>query len=216
MLLPMRSVVVKRSRSALAGLGLIIAACGSQPAPAATPQVDVASSAPTLTAPAAQPAAEAHAEHGSCGQAHEGPGAAAQGCCGGGACGAAEGHGHGAACGASEHKAPAQPVLADRADKAAAEAQLTRIHDPSEVCMVRNHFMGRPQLSVSAGSSTYYGCCPGCANRLLQDAKARVAIDPVSHHPVDKALAVLAKTPRGNVLYFESEETLSAFRAGFN
>lgn len=79
--------------------------------------------------------------------------------------------------------------------------------------MARNHFMGRPQLAVQAQGSTYYGCCAGCANRLLQDPQARQAIDPVSHNPVDKGLAVLARTSRGSVLYFENEANLQLFRA---
>lgn len=93
-------------------------------------------------------------------------------------------------------------------------AALTRIEDPSQVCMVRNHFMGRPQLAVQADGSTYYGCCAGCAKRLLQDARARTAIDPVSHNPVDKGVAVLARSSRGAVLYFENESTLEMYRAG--
>lgn len=79
--------------------------------------------------------------------------------------------------------------------------------------MVRNHFMGRPQLAIQADGSTYYGCCAGCANRLLQDPQARTAIDPVSHHAVDKGLAVLARTARGSVLYFENEANLQMFSA---
>ena len=78
--------------------------------------------------------------------------------------------------------------------------------------MVRNHFMGRPQLAVQAEGGTYYGCCAGCANRLFQDAQARQAIDPISHNAVDKGLAVLGKTARGNVLYFENEANFEAFR----
>jgi YHS domain-containing protein len=92
-------------------------------------------------------------------------------------------------------------------------ATLTRIEDPSQVCMVRNHFMGRPQLAVQAEGNSYYGCCAGCANRLLQDATARTAIDPLTHNTVDKSLAVLAKTSRGSVLYFENEANLELFRA---
>jgi YHS domain-containing protein len=79
--------------------------------------------------------------------------------------------------------------------------------------MVRNHFMGRPQLAIQADGSTYYGCCAGCANRLLQDPRARTAIDPVSNHPVDKGLAVLGRTARGAVLYFENDANLELFRA---
>ena len=125
--------------------------------------------------------------------------------CGGGegACGASCGQegGEHAACGGATEQA--QPDSA---------AELTRV-DPSQVCMVRNHFMGRPQLAVQAEGSTYYGCCAGCANRLFKDAQARQAIDPVSHNAVDKGFAVLGKTARGQVLYFENEANFEAFRA---
>lgn len=231
MLHAMRSVIRKGAQVALGCVSLALGACGSQPAPRSEVRETalVKADAPPAPAPAAPAATAEHASCGSqgpegqaCGCSAHGPGhaedalgqaAASEGCCGGGSCGSGEGHG--ASCGGAEQTAAAQPEPA-RDDGASAALQLTRITDPSQVCMVRNHFMGRPQLSVATEAGTYYGCCAGCANRLLQDPGARVAVDPVSHHPVDKALAVLAKTPRGQVLYFESEQTLSAFRAGLN
>lgn len=191
------SRVVVTGRHLAFGLGLLLSACNTPQPAVSVPAANVHTQALAEGLP---PTAAAVDEHASCGQSGES--------CG---CAAHEGDAPGASCGTEAHTAQAEPA-ADRGDS----AQLTRITDPSQVCMVRNHFMGRPQLSVSAGNGTYYGCCAGCANRLLADPNARVAIDPVSHHPVDKALAVLARTARGSVLYFENEQNLSAFRAGLN
>ncbi|MEY4581066.1 MAG: hypothetical protein RL701_5769 [Pseudomonadota bacterium] len=92
--------------------------------------------------------------------------------------------------------------------------ELTKIADPSQVCMVRNHFMGRPQLTAAVSGATYFGCCEGCRNRLLSDPNARVAVDPVSRRAIDKAFAVMAHNARGNVFYFESDQNLAAYQAG--
>jgi YHS domain-containing protein len=94
--------------------------------------------------------------------------------------------------------------------------QLLRVADPSQVCMVRNHVMDRPQLSVQVQGATYFGCCDGCRSRLRDAPEARMAIDPVSHRPIDKALAVMAQNERGNVLYFENDNNLAAYQAGFD
>jgi YHS domain-containing protein len=186
-------------------LGLACA-CNDVPSPkpalkveaVAAPEHTVTTDAPVHVA-SAEPAAAAT----SCG------GEGHAGCCqGDGACGAV---GHSTCGGGADHAASCganAPMQAQEQVNA-----LTRIEDPSQVCMVRNHFMGRQQLAVQADGSTYYGCCPGCANRLLQDPQARKAIDPVSHNPVDKGLAVLARTSRGSVLYFENEANLQLFRA---
>jgi YHS domain-containing protein len=184
---------------------LFCLACSSTkaPAPALDPEVAPtlsAHAAPAHTVQAAAPPEPVAAA--SCGDGN------AEGCCGGqgkGSCGQSScgGEAH-ASCGAEARDAlPSEDSV----------AALTRIEDPSQVCMVRNHFMGRPQLAVQADGSTYYGCCAGCANRLLQDARARTAIDPISHKPVDKGLAVLARNARGAVLYFENESNLAMFRA---
>lgn len=98
------------------------------------------------------------------------------------------------------------------ADPAAhAEADLTLVGDHSQVCMVNDRYMGKPQLPVDVEGKTYYGCCPMCKARLAADPGARHAIDPVSRKSVDKADAVIARTPAGSVLYFESSETLAAY-----
>jgi YHS domain-containing protein len=194
-------------RSAALALPLLFCfACSSNhaPAPALDPEVARAVSAHTApahtvqAAPPPEPMAAA-----SCG------GGQGEGCCGGqgsGSCGESS-------CGGAAHADTCGTEARDSLPSEDSVAALTRIEDPSQVCMVRNHFMGRPQLAIQADGSTYYGCCAGCANRLLQDTRARTAIDPISHNPVDKGLAVLARNARGSVLYFENEANLAMFRA---
>ena len=95
---------------------------------------------------------------------------------------------------------------------AAAVASLTEVTDPSQVCMVNNQYMGRPQIPTTVEGKTYYGCCPMCKGRLEKEASARTAKDPVSGRDVDKAVAVIGKQENGDVLYFESRQTLAAYR----
>jgi YHS domain-containing protein len=104
-------------------------------------------------------------------------------------------------CGAEAH---AEPALATA-------GALRMLPDASSVCMVRNHYMGRPQLPVVVDGRTYYGCCEGCKGRLLHDPNARAALDPVTQIPVDKAQAVLAVDERGGLLYFENEANFRTY-----
>ena len=94
---------------------------------------------------------------------------------------------------------------------AATTSRLTRLTNPSEVCMVNNRFMASPQIPVPVDGKTYYGCCAGCKAKLEGDPSARLAVDPVTKKPVDKALAVLGKTTAGEVFYFENEGTFTSF-----
>lgn len=182
----------KSAASSQAQVQVRVADVDSQP-PAAEPQL------PETPAPAAAACAAAcgsdDTAHSACGQGEPS--------CG---CGQHTGSGSHAACGGGAPDRTAR--LAEHAGMT-----LTRVDDPSQICMVRNHDMGRPQLAVEADGSTYYGCCAGCANRLLRDPQARRAVDPVTHNAIDKAQAVLAKTQRGDVLYFENEASLEMFRA---
>ena len=88
----------------------------------------------------------------------------------------------------------------------ATAASWTRVNDPSQVCMVNNQFMGRPQIPIAVNGKTYYGCCEMCKTRLGQDPSSRTATDPLTQKPVDKAAAVIAKRADGAVAYFESEQ----------
>lgn len=89
---------------------------------------------------------------------------------------------------------------------------LTRVEDPSLVCMVNNTFMGKAQIPIEVDGKTYFGCCEMCKGRLANDPSSRMAVDPVSGQAVDKAIAVMAKDAQGSVLYFASNETLRAYR----
>lgn len=124
----------------------------------------------------------------------------------------------------SEHAAaqdtpPAQATqealgpVAESAEPAPAKPALSRVEDPSLVCMVNNQFMGRQQIPVAVEGKTYFGCCEMCKGRLASDPSARTAKDPVSGKLVDKASAVIAKRDNGQVLYFESEQNLERYRA---
>jgi len=101
--------------------------------------------------------------------------------------------------------APA-PAVEPKAQTAA----LTLVN-PSQVCMVNNQYMGKPQIPVEVSGKTYYGCCEMCKGKLLNDAAARTAIDPASKREVDKAVAVIAKNEKGDVLYFENEANFATY-----
>ena len=111
-----------------------------------------------------------------------------------------------------EHTAPPAPS-APAPMALTAAASLTEVTDPSQVCMVNNQYMGRPQIPTTVEGKTYYGCCPMCKGRLEKEASARTAKDPVSGRDVDKAVAVIGKQENGDVLYFESRQTLAAYLA---
>ena len=92
-------------------------------------------------------------------------------------------------------------------------SSVTEVTDPSQVCMVNDQFMGRPQILVPVAGKNYYGCCEMCKGRLERDGATRTAADPVSGRAVDKASAVIGMTDTGRVLYFESRDSLAAYRS---
>ena len=104
------------------------------------------------------------------------------------------------------------PVAAPVPPAPPANQELTLVSDSSQVCMVNNQFMGRPQIPIAVEGKTYFGCCEMCKKRLGTEAAARTAKDPVSGNAVDKATAVIAKRPTGEVVYFESAETFERYR----
>ena len=106
---------------------------------------------------------------------------------------------------------PAVSSAAPSTPPAAAPAALTRVADPSLVCMVNDHFMGKPQIPVAVGGKTYFGCCPMCKEKLEQQLTARTGTDPVTGEPVDKATAVIAQNADGSVLYFASETNFKTY-----
>jgi YHS domain-containing protein len=117
----------------------------------------------------------------------------------------------------SSSSAPVATAATSQPDTAPAAGQrataLTRVADPSMVCMVNDQFMNKPQIPVEVAGKTYFGCCPMCKEKLEQQATARISKDPVTGEPVDKATAVMAQDADGRVQYFASEQTLSAYNA---
>lgn len=77
----------------------------------------------------------------------------------------------------------------------------------SEVCMINDEVMKKPQIPVVVEGKTYYGCCPACAKTLKGDPSSRYSKDPQTGKEVDKAKAFITEGPSGAALYFESEET---------
>lgn len=86
--------------------------------------------------------------------------------------------------------------------------------NPSEVCMVQDRVLGKPQIPVEYDGKTYYGCCSNCVARVKNDRTVRYSVDPVSGREVDKAAAVIMEGPGGTALYFESEQTARKYFDG--
>lgn len=91
---------------------------------------------------------------------------------------------------------------------------LVEVTDHAQVCMVTDRYMGKPQIPVTIGHATYYGCCAGCKSKLEGSATARTATDPVSGASVDKAAATIGRDESGRIFYFESRDNLRKFRPG--
>ncbi len=109
---------------------------------------------------------------------------------------------------------PAQPASASQGQERSSDtsaSSLTLVTDRSLVCMVNNQFMGRPQIPIEVDGRTYYGCCEMCKGRLGSDPSSRVSTDPVSGNTVDKATAVIGRASDGRTLYFESDQTFTAY-----
>ncbi len=114
----------------------------------------------------------------------------------------------------SSSPAPAASVSSATSEtKSAADetSALTRVTDTSFVCMVNDRFMGSEQIPVAVDGKTYYGCCASCKDKLQNNVEARTAVDPVTQQPVDKATAVIGKTAKGAVMYFENEASFNRY-----
>lgn len=111
----------------------------------------------------------------------------------------------------STAKATAAPVVAPAPPATSAAAALTRVSEPSKVCMVNDQYMDKEQIPVAVGGKTYFGCCAMCKEKLEKNDAARTAIDPVSGARVDKATAVIGRDVSNKVYYFESEQTMRRF-----
>ncbi len=104
------------------------------------------------------------------------------------------------------------PPTPTAAVKAELPAGLARVTDPSQVCMVTDQFMGKPQIAVEVEGRTYYGCCPMCKDKLNNQPETRTARDPVTGGEVDKAKALIVQDASGKLMYFASEDTLRRYR----
>jgi YHS domain-containing protein len=80
------------------------------------------------------------------------------------------------------------------------------------VCMINNQHFDKEQIAVQVQGQTYYGCCEMCKDKLKNDPKSRMAVDPVSGKKVDKAKAVIGATPDGKVFYFESVANMKKYK----
>ena len=80
------------------------------------------------------------------------------------------------------------------------------------VCMVNNQRVDKELIPVQVNDRTYYGCCDMCKEKLQNNPKSRVAVDPVSHKEVDKSIAVIGAAPDGKVFYFENVENLRQYK----
>lgn len=87
-----------------------------------------------------------------------------------------------------------------------------RVADPSQVCMVNDQYMGKPQIPIAVEGRTYYGCCPMCKDRLANQPTSRVGKDPVTGNDVDKSVALMVKDASGKILYFENEDSLRRYK----
>ena len=105
------------------------------------------------------------------------------------------------------------PTPTNERPQMALPAGLTRISDPSQVCMINDQFMGRAQIPVVVEGRTYYGCCPACKEKLEKQPASRMALDPVTGEQVDKAQAIIVQDSAGKVMYFAREDTLRRFRS---
>ncbi|HVP00319.1 MAG TPA: hypothetical protein VMT15_19745 [Bryobacteraceae bacterium] len=80
------------------------------------------------------------------------------------------------------------------------------------VCFINKKHFDSPQKEVVVNGKKYYGCCDMCVKQLNEDAKSRMATDPVSGKEVDKADAKIGIDKAGNVYFFENEGNLKKFR----
>ncbi len=82
----------------------------------------------------------------------------------------------------------------------------------SEVCMVTDQVMGKPQIPVEIEGKTYYGCCEGCKAKLQKNRSIRYSTDPLTGKEVDKARAYIVQGDLSKALYFESEQTATRYK----
>jgi YHS domain-containing protein len=87
-----------------------------------------------------------------------------------------------------------------------------KLIDPSHTCMGSNQAQTEAQDFAEVEGKRYYGCSKMCIVNLKENQSFRYGIDPVSGEEVDKASALVASRPGGDLLYFASEKTFRAYR----
>ena len=91
------------------------------------------------------------------------------------------------------------------------ETGLKRIAS-SNTCMGSNQAQEKAQNYAMVDGKSYYGCTDMCIANLKKHTGFRYGRDPVSGNRVDKALAIVGAKKNGQLLYFESERNLLAYR----
>lgn len=109
-------------------------------------------------------------------------------------------------------KSPAQTTSSPAASSSSEQTDWHKA-DPKRVCMVTNMEFPRDQIPVKVKSTTYYGCCENCKDRLANDEDIRMGTDPISGKKIDKAKASIAAGPDGSVEYFENDVNMNKFIA---
>ena len=109
-----------------------------------------------------------------------------------------------------ESSSPAQPAAV--VQPAQLPAGFVRVADASQVCMVNDQYMGKPQIPIAVDGRTYYGCCPMCKDRLANEPASRLGKDPVTGNDVDKSVAIMVKDTSGKIFYFENEDSLRRYK----
>ena len=85
------------------------------------------------------------------------------------------------------------------------------VNDPAQVCMIKRTVQPHTSYVESYQGKTYHFCCTMCQSRFRTDPeKEKIAIDPVSHKPVDKADALIYSY-QGRAYFFGSERNRNKF-----
>lgn len=83
------------------------------------------------------------------------------------------------------------------------------------VCMKTDQYREMRQLLVEYEGRAYYGCCEKCSRLIPENPSMRIATDPLTGEPVDKATAFIVLTGNNDqVMYFSSKETYRRFLSG--
>jgi YHS domain-containing protein len=86
------------------------------------------------------------------------------------------------------------------------------LDDPSFVCAVGDHLLGRTGVAHVYENYTYHFCCGGCLKRFTADPdRFRVAADPVSGETFDKAAAARIYAYQGRAWYFTAPDHADIF-----